>query len=220
VAGSVEATPPAGERTAAGPRIGVLAIQGDFQAHSDALARLGAVAVPIRRPGHLGGLDALILPGGESTTMRMGIESYGLDRPIRSFVGDGRPVFGTCAGLIILDRAHLGLMDIEARRNAFGRQIRSFEQDVHVQGLGDEPLRAVFIRAPWIEDAGDGVEVLAQVDGHPVVAREQNMLVAAFHPELTEDLRLHALFLAMTGKTRSRSSASRRAGVLQDGAAP
>jgi 5'-phosphate synthase pdxT subunit len=202
VAGSVEATPPPGESPAVGPRIGVLAVQGDFEAHSHALRRLGAVAVPVRRPAHLEGLDALILPGGESTTMRMGIESYGLDQPIRSFVGDGRPVFGTCAGLIMLDRAHLGLMDIEARRNAFGRQIRSFEQDVHVQGLGDEPLRAVFIRAPWIEDAGDGVEVLAQVDGHPIVARERNMLVAAFHPELTDDLRLHALFLAMTGDRR------------------
>jgi pyridoxal 5'-phosphate synthase pdxT subunit len=202
VAGSVEATPPAGESPAVSPRIGVLAVQGDFQAHSDALRRLGAEAVPVRRPGDLDGLDALILPGGESTTMHMGIESYGLDQPIRSFVGDGRPVFGTCAGLIMLDRAHLGLMDIQARRNAFGRQVRSFEQDVHVQGLGDEPLRAVFIRAPWIEDAGDGVEVLAQVDGHPVVAREQNMLVAAFHPELTDDLRLHALFLAMTGDRR------------------
>lgn len=202
VAGSVEATPPAGKSPAAGPRIGVLAIQGDFQAHSDALRRLGAVAAEIRRPGHLEGLDALILPGGESTTIERGIDAYGLAAPIRDLVAEGRPVFGTCAGLIILDRAHLGLMDIEARRNAFGRQVRSFEQDVHVQGLGDEPLRAVFIRAPWIEAAGDGVEVLAEVDGHPVVARERNMLVAAFHPELTEDLRLHALFLGMVGDRR------------------
>ena len=117
-------------------------------------------------------------------------------------------MLGTCAGLIMLDRAHLGLMDIEARRNAFGRQVRSFEQDVHVRGLGDEPLRAVFIRAPWIEHAGDGVEVLAEVDGHPVVARERNMLVAAFHPELTDDLRLHALFLALDrGRTCRRTRA-------------
>jgi pyridoxal 5'-phosphate synthase pdxT subunit len=213
VAGSVEATPPAGEPAAAGPRIGVLAVQGGFQAHCDALRRLGAVASEVRRPGHLGGLDALVLPGGESTTMSIGIESYGLDQPIRDFVGGGRPVFGTCAGLIMLDRAHMCLMDIEARRNAFGRQVRSFEQDLHVQGLGDEPLRAVFIRAPWIEKAGDEVEVLAEVDGHPVVAREQNMLVAAFHPELTDDLRLHALFLAME---KGRSSASSRAGSLRD----
>ena len=226
MAGSVEATPPAGGAAAAGPRIGVLAVQGGFQAHCDALRRLGAVAVEVRRPGHLDALDALVLPGGESTTMSIGIESYGLDQPIRAFVGGGQPVFGTCAGLIMLDRAHLGLMDIEARRNAFGRQVRSFEQDLHVQGLGDEPLRAVFIRAPWIEDAGDEVEVLAEVDGHPVVARERNMLVAAFHPELTDDLRLHALFLAMIGEKKGRSSASKgkgrsaastRAGSWQDG---
>jgi pyridoxal 5'-phosphate synthase pdxT subunit len=214
VAGSVEATPPAGESPAAGPQIGVLAVQGGFQAHSDALRRLGAVPAEVRRPGHLEALDGLIVPGGESTTIEKGIDAYGLAQPIRSFVAQGRPVFGTCAGLIMLDRAHLGLMDIEARRNAFGRQVRSFEQDVHVQGLGDEPLRAVFIRAPWIEAAGDGVEVLAELEGHPVVARERNMLVTAFHPELTDDLRLHAMFLAME---KGRSSASRRSGLLRDG---
>jgi 5'-phosphate synthase pdxT subunit len=130
----------------------------------------------------------------------MGLEGSGLAEPVRAFVAEGRPVLGTCAGLIVLDRAHLGLMDVLARRNAFGRQVRSFEADVRVRGLGDEPLRAVFIRAPWIEEAGEGVEVLAEIDGHPVVARERNMLVAAFHPELTEDLRLHALFLAMAGE--------------------
>jgi 5'-phosphate synthase pdxT subunit len=128
----------------------------------------------------------------------MGLEAYGFEQPIRDFVGARRrPVFGTCAGLIMLDRAHLGLMDIEARRNAFGRQVRSFEQDVIVRGLGDEPLRAVFIRAPWIDDAGEGVEVLAELDGHPVVARQGHMLVAAFHPELTDDLRLHAMFMGL-----------------------
>jgi 5'-phosphate synthase pdxT subunit len=126
------------------------------------------------------------------------LEAGGLEQPIRDFVlRDRRPVFGTCAGLIMLDRGHLGLMDIEARRNAFGRQVRSFEQDVTVRGLGDEPLRAVFIRAPWIEQAGAGVDVLAEVDGHPVVARQGRLLVVAFHPELTDDLRLHALFLAL-----------------------
>ena len=196
MAGSVEPTPPA-DLPAAGPRVGVLAIQGDFEAHAEALRRLGAVAVEVRRPHQLADIDGLIVPGGESTTMSMGIEAYGLAQPIRDFVTGGRPVLGTCAGLILLDRTHLGLMDIEARRNAFGRQVRSFEQDVLVRGLGDEPLRAVFIRAPWVDHAGDGVEVLAEVDGHPVVARERNMLVAAFHPELTEDLRLHALFLGM-----------------------
>jgi pyridoxal 5'-phosphate synthase pdxT subunit len=197
----------------------VLAIQGDFAAHADALRRLGAVPVEVRRPEHLDHLDGLILPGGESTTMSMGLESYGLEQPIRDRIAAGLPVLGTCAGLIVLDRSHLGAMDIEARRNAFGRQVRSFEQDVPVRGLGDEPLRAVFIRAPWIEHAGDGVEVLAEVDGHPVVARQRNVLVAAFHPELTDDLRLHALFLAMIGEEEEtgRSSASRRSGLLQDG---
>jgi pyridoxal 5'-phosphate synthase pdxT subunit len=197
VAGSVEPTPPAGEPPAAGPRIGVLAIQGDFEAHAGALRRLGAAAVEVRRPEQLEDLQGLIIPGGESTTMAMGLASYGFEEPLRDLIDRGRPVFGTCAGLILLDRAHLGAMDILARRNAFGRQVRSFEADVPVRGLGDEPLRAVFIRAPWIEAAGDGVEVLAEVDGHPVVAREGSMLVAAFHPELTDDLRLHALFLAM-----------------------
>ena len=185
---------------AGSPRVGILAIQGGFEAHAAALRRLGAVAVEVRRPEQLEGLDGLILPGGESTTIAMGLESYGLQGPLRAFVAEGRPVLGTCAGLIVLDRAHLGLMDVLARRNAFGRQVRSFEADVHVRGLGDEPLRAVFIRAPWIEEAGDGVEVLAEIDGHPVVARERNMLVAAFHPELTDDLRLHAMFLAMVGE--------------------
>jgi 5'-phosphate synthase pdxT subunit len=186
----------------AGPRVGVLAIQGDFEAHAGALRLLGATAVEVRRPEQLEDLDGLIVPGGESTTITMGLDSYGLEQPLRDFVASGRPVLGTCAGLIVLDRAHLGLMDLRARRNAFGRQVRSFEADVRVRGLGDEPLRAVFIRAPWIEDAGAGVEVLAEIDGHPVVARERNMLVAAFHPELTDDLRLHALFLAMTRERR------------------
>jgi pyridoxal 5'-phosphate synthase pdxT subunit len=208
VAGSVEATPPAGDSGAAGPRIGVLAIQGDFEAHADALRRLGATAVEVRRPGQLEALDGLIIPGGESTTMSMGIEAYGLEDPLRDFVGGGSPVFGTCAGLILLDRSHLGVMDIQARRNAFGRQVRSFEADLAVRGLGDEPLRAVFIRAPWIEEAGDGVEVLAEIDSHPVVARERNALVAAFHPELTDDLRLHALFLGMVAERRETKALS------------
>jgi 5'-phosphate synthase pdxT subunit len=184
----------------------VLAIQGDFEAHAGALRRLGATAVEVRRPDQLDDLDGLIVPGGESTTMAKGIEAYGLEQPIRELVAAGRPVLGTCAGLILLDRAHLGLMDIEARRNAFGRQVRSFEADVRIQGFGDEPLRAVFIRAPWIEDAGPGVEVLATVEEHPVVARERNMLVVAFHPELTDDLRLHALFLAMVGEGRKATA--------------
>jgi pyridoxal 5'-phosphate synthase pdxT subunit len=182
------------------PRIGVLAIQGGFEAHVRALRRLGADALEVRRPDDLADLDGLVIPGGESTTIAMGLESYGLEQPIRDFAAAGRAVLGTCAGLIVLDRDHLGLMDIEARRNAFGRQVRSFEADVAIRGLGDEPLRAVFIRAPWIDDAGPGVDVLAELEGHPVVAREGNVLVAAFHPELTDDLRLHSLWLAMVGE--------------------
>jgi pyridoxal 5'-phosphate synthase pdxT subunit len=178
-------------------RIGVLAIQGDFEAHARALRRLGAEPVEVRRPHELESLDGLVVPGGESTTISKGLQAYGLEEPIRAFVRSGRPFFGTCAGLIVADRNHLGLADIAARRNAFGRQLQSFEADVLVRGLGDEPLRAVFIRAPWIEHAGPSVEPLAEIDGHLVVARERNMLVCAFHPELTDDLRLHALFMAL-----------------------
>jgi 5'-phosphate synthase pdxT subunit len=184
----------------------VLAVQGDFEAHERALARLQCRAEEVRRPDQLDALDALVIPGGESTTISKGIDAYGLGEPIRRFAESGRPVLGTCAGLILLDRNHLGLMDLEARRNAFGRQVRSFEADVSVRGLGDEPLRAVFIRAPWIESHGDGVEPLAELDGHPVVARQRNMLVAAFHPELTDDLRLHALFLALDERAPRGSS--------------
>jgi pyridoxal 5'-phosphate synthase pdxT subunit len=197
VAGKPEATPPPDHEPVSWLRIGVLAIQGDFEAHADALRRLGADAVEVRRPGQLADLDGLVIPGGESTTIEMGLEAYELEQPLREFAAGHRPLLGTCAGLIVLDRGHLGLMDIESRRNAYGRQVRSFEADVTMRGLGDEPLRAVFIRAPWIEWTGPEVEVLAELEGHPVVARQGNMLVAAFHPELTDDLRLHAYFLAM-----------------------
>ena len=180
-------------------RIGVLAIQGDFEAHAAALRRLACAAIEVRRPDQLEALDGLVMPGGESTTIMKGLDAYGLRKPIQDFALEGRPVFGTCAGLIVLDRNHLRLMDVEARRNAFGRQVKSFESDLRVKGLGEEPVRAVFIRAPTIESHGAGVEVLADLDGHPVVAREGNMLVAAFHPELTDDLRMHALFLSLTG---------------------
>lgn len=192
-------------------RIGVLAIQGDFEAHSRALCALDCEPVEVRRPAQLEGLAALLLPGGESTTMLKGIDAYGLAEPLRRFAASGRPLLGTCAGLIVLDRQHLALMDIDARRNAFGRQVRSFEADLHVKGLGEEPLRAVFIRAPWIERWGSGVEVLAEIDGHPVVARERNLLVTAFHPELTDDLRLHALFLSLSDRSAAPVRAESRA---------
>jgi pyridoxal 5'-phosphate synthase pdxT subunit len=209
VVGRAEATPPHEHAGVAAPCIGVLAVQGDFEAHGRALERLGAEAVAVRRPEQLGELDGLIIPGGESTTISMGLDAYGLAEPIREFARDGRPLFGTCAGMILLDRNHLGVMDIETRRNAFGRQVRSFETEVAVRGLGDEALRAVFIRAPWIELAGEGVQVLAEIDGRGVVARERNVLVAAFHPELTDDLRMHALFLSLGGGERRAAKPDR-----------
>jgi pyridoxal 5'-phosphate synthase pdxT subunit len=172
-------------------KIGVLAVQGNFREHANVLRRLGADPVEVRLSEQLDGLDGLIVPGGESTAILRLMRLYGLDDALRRF---DRPIFGTCAGMIVLGRDHLGLMDIAVRRNAFGRQVRSFEADLDV-GHGDGPVRAVFIRAPWIEDAGPDVEVLAEVDGHPVLAREGRVLVAAFHPELTDDTRIHELFL-------------------------
>jgi pyridoxal 5'-phosphate synthase pdxT subunit len=172
-------------------RIGVLAVQGNFREHAAVLRRLGAEPVEVRLPKELDGIDGLIIPGGESTAITRLMRLYGLDEALRDF---GGPIFGTCAGMIVLDREHLGLADIRAARNAFGRQVHSFEADVDI-GHGDEPVRAVFIRAPWIEDAGPDVEILAEVDGHPVLARDGRILVAAFHPELTDDTRIHELFL-------------------------
>jgi 5'-phosphate synthase pdxT subunit len=175
--------------------IGVLALQGDFAAHGRMLRSLGAGVREVRVPADLDGLDGLVMPGGESTTMTLGIEREGLAEPLRALAASGTPIFGTCAGLIMLDRAHLQIMDIEARRNAFGRQVRSFEADVRIAGIDGPPLRAVFIRAPWIAAHGDGVEILATVDGHPVAAREGPLLAVAFHPELGTDTRLHERFL-------------------------
>jgi 5'-phosphate synthase pdxT subunit len=173
-------------------RIGVLAVQGNFREHATMLRRLGADTVEIRKPEQIGDLDGLVIPGGESTTFMRLMRLYGLDEAIRGF---DRPVFGTCAGMIVLDRDHLGLVDVQARRNAFGRQVASFETDLDVAGL-DTPVRAVFIRAPWVDEVGPGVEVLAEVEGRPVLARDGRFLVAAFHPELTGDTRLHELFLS------------------------
>jgi len=172
-------------------RIGVLAVQGNFREHAAVLRRLGAEAVEVRLPEQLDGLDGLIVPGGESTAMTRLMRLYGLDDALRRFE---QPIFGTCAGMILLDRDHLGLADITTRRNAFGRQVHSFEADLDL-GHGEKPVRAVFIRAPWIEEVGRDVEVLAVLGGHPVLAREGRILVAAFHPELTDDTRVHELFL-------------------------
>jgi 5'-phosphate synthase pdxT subunit len=184
--------------------VGVLALQGDFEAHARVLRELGAAPREVRVAEDLEGLDALIVPGGESTVMTLGVEREGLAQPLRDLVAAGTPVLGTCAGLILLDREHLDAMDIRARRNAFGRQLHSFETDIEIAGVDGGPVRAVFIRAPWIEEHGDDVEVLASVDGHPVAARERNVVVLAFHPELGDDPRLHRLLLDMA---RQRSAA-------------
>ena len=173
------------------PRIGVLAVQGNFREHAAMLARLGAEVVEVRKPEHLDGIDGLVIPGGESTAILRLARLYGLEEALRRFEA---PIFGTCAGMILLGRDHLGLVDVAVRRNAYGRQVASFEADLALEGE-DEPLRGVCIRAPWIEAAGPEVEVLAEHDGRPVLAREGRILVASFHPELTEDTRVHELFL-------------------------
>ena len=180
-------------------RIGVLASQGDFAAHVEMLRALGADAYEVRTPEQLTGLDGLVIPGGESTTMMKAIARDGLAGAIAAHLDSGAPILGTCAGMIVCDRDHLGMVDVRCRRNAFGRQIASFEADLEIEGIGTEPLRAVFIRAPWVESdsIGAGVEVLAEVDGHPVAVREGRVILCAFHPELTDDSRVHALLMAM-----------------------
>ncbi len=177
--------------------IGVLALQGDFEAHGTMLRSLGAEVREVRVPADLDGLDGMVFPGGESTTMTLGIEREGLADPLRALASRGTPVLGTCAGMIMLDRAHLGVGDWLCERNAFGRQIRSFEADLEIPGVDGPPVRAVFIRAPWIAEHGDRVEILAAVDGHPVAARQDNMLVISFHPEIAGEPRIHELFLSM-----------------------
>ncbi len=175
--------------------VGVLALQGDFEAHGKMLRSLGTEVREVRVPADLTGLDALVIPGGESTTMTLGIEREGLAEPLRELGRAGTPILGTCAGMIMLDREHLGLADYTCRRNAFGRQVRSFEADLDIPGVEGDPVRAVFIRAPWIESRGDDVEVLAQVDGHVVAARQGKILVVSFHPEIAGERRIHELVL-------------------------
>ncbi len=181
----------------------MLALQGDFARHREVVGSLGAEAVEVRGPADLDGVERLIMPGGESTTMSLLLESTGLFEPVCAVLDDGMPVFGTCAGMILLateiidgrpDQRPMGAIDISVRRNAFGRQVDSFETDLAVAGF-DDPFPAVFIRAPVVERAGDGVEVLASIDGRPVLCRQASTMVAAFHPELSADRRLHELFL-------------------------
>jgi 5'-phosphate synthase pdxT subunit len=185
------------------PGVGILALQGDFAAHARVLRELGAEPREVRVPADLEGLDGLVIPGGESTTMTLGIEREGLAEPLRELAAGGTPLFGTCAGLIMLDRDHLGLMDLRAQRNAFGRQVRSFEADLDVAGVPGGPVRAIFIRAPWVAEHGEGVEVLAAVDGHPVAVLEGDRLAIAFHPELSGETRLHARFLDLVRAQRA-----------------
>jgi 5'-phosphate synthase pdxT subunit len=172
-------------------KIGVLAVQGNFREHAAMLRRLGVEAVEVRKPEELAGLDGLVVPGGESTTFMRLMHLYGLDEAIREFE---RPILGTCAGMIVLDREHLGLADVEVDRNAYGRQVASFEADLALAG-DKRPLRGVFIRAPRVRATGEDVEVLGELDGEPVLVRDGRVLVASFHPELTEDTRVHELFL-------------------------
>ena len=187
-------------------KVGILALQGAVREHARAVADLGAHPVEVRTPEDLSGVDALILPGGESTTMSLLLESSGLFDPIASRLAEGMPAFGTCAGMILLasdvldgrpDQRFFGAIDLTVRRNAFGRQVDSFETGLSIDGLsGHDEFDAVFIRAPFVERAGDDVEVLASVDGHPVLCRSGNVLVSAFHPELSDDLRIHELFMS------------------------
>ena len=172
-------------------KIGILAFQGNFGEHASMLRQLGAEPVEVRKPEQLDELDGLVIPGGETTAIMRLVRLYGLEDAIRGFA---RPVFGTCAGMILLDRNHLGVLDVEVARNAYGRQVASFEADLELAG-DDEPLRGVFIRAPRVAEAGPDVEVLAELDGEPVLLREGRVLVASFHPELTDDTRVHERFL-------------------------
>jgi 5'-phosphate synthase pdxT subunit len=191
-------------QVATAPVIGVLALQGDVREHLAALREQGAEAVTVRRPEELAAVDGLVLPGGESTTMVKLAARFGLLDPLRAAIRSGLPAYGSCAGMILLadrildappDQETVGGLDVTVRRNAFGRQVDSFESDIAFEGLDGGDVHAVFIRAPWVERVGEGVEVLARVDGHPVAVRQGNVLAVAFHPELTDERRLHRWLL-------------------------
>ena len=185
-------------------KLAVLALQGAFREHREVLDALGADVVEVRQPHQLSGVDALLLPGGESTTMAKLLDSSGLFEPVRGLVRDGVPTFGTCAGMILLarevvdgraDQHGFDVLDLRVRRNGYGRQVASFEADLDVDGLRGGPFRGVFIRAPYVERTGDDVDVLARHDGVPVLVRHGSIWASSFHPELSGDLRLHELFL-------------------------
>ncbi len=187
-------------------RVGVLALQGDFREHAAMVRSLGSDAVEVRAPEQLSGLDAVIIPGGESTTIGKLAERYHLLGPLHDLIADGLPTLGTCAGMILLASATtgreqplLGVLDVVVERNAFGRQLASFEEDIEIDGL-DGTFRAVFIRAPWVDKVGAGVRVLAESDGHAVMVRQGTILATSFHPELTDDVRIHTMLLEMAGE--------------------
>jgi 5'-phosphate synthase pdxT subunit len=202
------------------PVVGVLALQGDVREHLAALRSLGAEAVPVRRPEELAAVDGVVLPGGESTTIAKLAARFGLLEPLRAAVRSGLPVYGSCAGMILLadrildappDQETIGGLDVTVRRNAFGRQVDSFESEIALDGIAGGPLHAVFIRAPWVEKAGAGVEVLGRVVGGPadgkiVAVRQGNLVATSFHPELTGDRRVHALFVDIVRENIARSS--------------
>lgn len=196
------------------PLVGVLALQGGFGAHARMLEALGADVREVRVPADLDGLAGLVMPGGESTTMSLGVEREGLAAPLRALAARGTPVLGTCAGLIMLDRHHLGVMDLTCERNGFGRQVSSFEADLQLRGMRDGPMRAVFIRAPFIAEHGPAVDILAAVDGRAVAARQGTVLAVAFHPELGADARLHKAFLAQVRTSREDPAAARATGAV------
>lgn len=200
------------------PVVGVLALQGATEPHLGALREVGCDARAVRTADHLASIDAVVLPGGESTTMSKLLDANALHEPLRARLAEGLPAFGTCAGLILLatdvldgrdDQHRFGVLDVAVRRNAFGRQVESFEADLHVPALGGPDLHAVFIRAPWVERTGPGVEVLASVDDHPVLVRQGPVLASSFHPELTPDHRLHRLFASMVGGARNEAAGRR-----------
>jgi 5'-phosphate synthase pdxT subunit len=205
MAQTIPAPTPSGAAHSRSPRIGILALQGDVREHANALRDVGAEPIEVRLPRDLVGLDGLILPGGESTTMRKLIDLYGLREPIVAMAHGGAPLYGTCAGMILLadrladgDEPVLRLLDITVERNAYGRQLDSFEADLAIPSLGDEPLHGVFIRAPVVSEVGPEVEVLARdPDGRPIAVRQGRVMATAFHPELTADRRLHRLMLGL-----------------------
>lgn len=191
--------------------IGVLALQGDVREHIDAIRRAGGEAVPVRTREEIEAVDGLIIPGGESTTVGKLLERFGLMPVVREMPAQEKPIFGTCTGMILLakrieqsDQPHIGVMDITVRRNAFGRQVDSFEEDLAISGIDGMPVRAVFIRAPYVTETQPGVTVLATYHGHPVMVREGNLLAAAFHPELTQDTRVHEFFIQMVEEAKKR----------------